>query len=876
MKKKSVLILLLLLSCSYLSPAQTFEEYVRQQQKQYDSYVKEQQEGLLKLQQEYNEFVKKRNEEFARYLEKEWTNYNSFRANKPVEAPKPPDPPSYVPPKTAPVPVKIVARELPVPVPPKAEQEKPQPVPVPDRQPRRLEVPVDFFGQNLVIRADPQLINFRLGKPGQNEVGRFWRTVSVSNYGDVLLQMVMIREQLNLNDWGFYQLVNQFSARISPDNVNTRILYNWFFLTVSGYQNRIAYAESSNRLYLLVPTMNNVYGCQYLKFNGQEYYFIANAGEDVGSVQTYDSEYGDAKKRMDLYVSRPLNFSERYQNRKYRFSPDYPELSLDLPLNEMAFYATYPQTDLYVTLSAPVNPRMGLALMEYFGKLARGKSQTETVGMLLEFTQKAIPYKTDQAQFGNEKWDFPGEVFYYPFCDCDDRAALFSWLVTNIAGLEVVGILFPGHVSTAVQFPGDVPGDFVMVRQKKYTICDGTFIGAPIGRGMPQFAGKQGEIISRPGNSQEELLAGKIWDKVIQAGGYPGEGRSDATDGQGNMVVTGWFEKPFTLGKNPVSPTGGRDLFVASFNGSANLNWLKILEGSGAEYATGILRDQSGNLVVSGNFSGSLVADQKNIQGPATEQSLFLLSLKPSGSVNWLTPVSFTDLKTRANIYYQVRLTREGRFLGTEYLPQQQAGWKNLLTQDQENNLVAMGGFSSLPGMVRRTGVVNDAGNYDVAALLKQKNDQLILAGCDKGVAGLFAVFNLLSDFESKLSGEVVQQALDKYNPTFKTKSPNLYKSLRVVEFLKNSNGVVTLRTLDNQYLEFDLLKVKNETVMKMVNTPEGDARIDFISGAKVGKAFVWFPLNSITVIQKTGDLIFDYAKDHSKSCKNINKDILF
>jgi hypothetical protein len=63
---------------------------------------------------------------------------------------------------------------------------------------------------------------------------------------------------------------------------------------------------------------------------------------------------------------------------------------------------------------------------------------------------------------------------------------------------------------------------------------------------------------------------------------------------------------------------------------------------------------------------------------------------------------------------------------------------------------------------------------------------------------------------------------------------------------------------------------------MKLIMTPEGDARIDFISGAKVGKAFIWFPLNSITVMKKTGDLIFDYSKDNKKSSLNINKDILF
>jgi len=178
--------------------------------------------------------------------------------------------------------------------------------------------------------------------------------------------------------------------------------------------------------------------------------------------------------------------------------------------------------------------------------------------------------------------------------------------------------------------------------------------------------------------------------------------------------------------------------------------------------------------------------------------------------------------------------------------------------------------------MINRAVAVNEAASYDVTAILKEKNDNLIAKGYDKGAAGLFAAFTMLSDFESKLSGKAVQQALDKYNPSFKTKSPTLYKSFGVVEFLKNANGIITLRTLDNQYMEFSMLKVKSDANMKMVETPEGDARIEFISGAKVGKAIVWFPLNSITITKNKGDLIFDYAKDHSKSNMNINKDILF
>ena len=379
-------------------------------------------------------------------------------------------------------------------------------------------------------------------------------------------------------------------------------------------------------------------------------------------------------------------------------------------------------------------------------------------------------------------------------------------------------------MSTAVLFPTEVPGDCVYSRQKRYTICDGTFIGAPIGRCMPQFVGKSAEIIPMPGISAGDLLAEKVWENVTQHGGYPGDGASSVLDEQGNLIVAGWFDKAFTLGKAPVNPTGGRDLFVASFNSAAKINWVKILEGSGAEYVTGIVKDSVGNFILSGNFSGKFQADNKMVQSEKPEQSMFLLSMKPGGVINWLTPVFFEEAKTRENIYYQVHLDTNGKLLGTDYLPQQNMLWKNILLLDEKNNLLATGGFSTLPGMIRHTATVNDMAAYDITALLKEKNDKLIQGGCDKGAAGLFAAFLMLSDFESKLSGKYVQEALDKYNPTFKGKSPNLYKSFGIVEFIKNANGIITLRTVDNQFMLLDKMKVSSDANMKMIITPEGDA----------------------------------------------------
>ena len=78
-------------------------------------------------------------------------------------------------------------------------------------------------------------------------------------------------------------------------------------------------------------------------------------------------------------------------------------------------------------------------------------------------------------------------VFYYPYCDCEDRAVLYSYLVRNLLKLDVVLLDYPNHIATAVCFNENVSGDFVTVEGKKYIVCDPTYIGASIGKAMPQF-----------------------------------------------------------------------------------------------------------------------------------------------------------------------------------------------------------------------------------------------------------------------------------------------------------------------------------------------------------------------------------------------------
>jgi hypothetical protein len=88
----------------------------------------------------------------------------------------------------------------------------------------------------------------------------------------------------------------------------------------------------------------------------------------------------------------------------------------------------------------------------------------------------------------------PEETLFYPYSDCDDRAILYAYLVRELTGLEVVGLLYPSHLTTAILLPG-VSGDTIMHNGKRYLAADPTFIGADIGMTMPQLKGQAPQVI---------------------------------------------------------------------------------------------------------------------------------------------------------------------------------------------------------------------------------------------------------------------------------------------------------------------------------------------------------------------------------------------
>ena len=126
--------------------------------------------------------------------------------------------------------------------------------------------------------------------------------------------------------------------------------------------------------------------------------------------------------------------------------------------------------------------------------LVEGKSELDAVNLILRFVQISLEYKTDDDQFGREKFLFPEETLFYPYADCEDRTILFAFLVHHLTGLPVVALEYPGHVAAAVSFSQPVDGASFRFENKVWTITDPTYINASAGMAMPFYQGKAPKV----------------------------------------------------------------------------------------------------------------------------------------------------------------------------------------------------------------------------------------------------------------------------------------------------------------------------------------------------------------------------------------------
>lgn len=537
MKKLLFALLAVCMSLASFSQDDEYRKFIEAQQKQMKEQSEQYQQGLADKDKEYQDFVAQQNAEFAEFVAKQWALFEDFkRESLAMTMPKIDKVPvaentkanieikssevAYTNDEELPKVTHAMAvayegnddnsYEV------KSQLGKDGAVELPTKDFDKLKkfaidnstnLLLNFYGRQVSIAVDPKLKLKSAGVEEKDVADYFLRIAKCREETNALwTQVDDVVDQFGLNEWGYFCLVREVSEKML-DNVNDRVLFCFYMLrNEGGFKARLARGKDSGSLTLLVALDNSkeVYSYTFFRFADDEtgakkvkYYTVYGGGKAKEAVYSYDFCKQDAdKKQMRLDFDKVLNMGECDVMRTLQLTKNK---SVKLPYNKahMAYLDDVPMTVFPIYFMSPVSIEAQRVLQKNFNEMKSEYAPAQFIQMLLHFVQTAFDYKTDEEQFGYEKYFYPEEVIGYPYSDCEDRAALFAWLVQKYTNAKVIGLQYEGHVATAVWFGDDaeVSGDGFMYGGKKYYVCDPTYINASIGMTMPQFKGKTPKVI---------------------------------------------------------------------------------------------------------------------------------------------------------------------------------------------------------------------------------------------------------------------------------------------------------------------------------------------------------------------------------------------
>lgn len=357
---------------------------------------------------------------------------------------------------------------------------------------------IDYYGDTIEIPATTAtLISYNV-KPSKASVQDFYNIISELNYQPIISSLLQYKDERQLNDWLYYQLIRKTAQAIAPkaDNYPRYTLYKWFLLTKSGYDATLAISED-NQLFFYVHCDENIYDIPYYMSNGKQYVclnrhdYAATYNLQQKGLFATDITVPEATKAFSYKVTQLPDFTpQRYTVKEIRFSYNNRLYHFKVKLsNEVqTAFNNYPVVDYASYFNIPLSHTTYSSLIPMLKEAVAGMKQKNGVDYLMQFTRNAFLYEDDQQSYGKEKRMSPEQTLFNTYSDCDDRAALFFYLVKEIYNVPMIAVLYPTHITVAVKF--DKPlGKTIEYKGQQYTICEPTpqAQNLRVGQSAPEF-----------------------------------------------------------------------------------------------------------------------------------------------------------------------------------------------------------------------------------------------------------------------------------------------------------------------------------------------------------------------------------------------------
>jgi hypothetical protein len=341
---------------------------------------------------------------------------------------------------------------------------------------------IDFLGEKVEFpyNQSPYLI-FDASLKEKN-IQEFFDKINSTDYRDMVNSITRFRDDQKLDDWLFYQLIRKTAQQICPKakNYNCYTLYKWFLLIKSGYDAILRISE--NKILFYVQSDETIYNIPFRIENNKQY--VCLNYHDYGSDIDFEKEQfrdviisipGTKRSftykvthlpdfKPDNYVVKDLQFN--YYQQQYHFK-------IKLNPQVKTLFTNYPVGEYSNHFNIPLSKQTYNSLIPPLKDIVRQMNTISGVDYLMRFTRYAFLYERDSEVFGREKRLSPEETLLYDQSDCEDRAALFFFLVKEIYALPMIVLAYPNHVTVAVKFDKPV-GKPILYNGTAYYVCEPT------------------------------------------------------------------------------------------------------------------------------------------------------------------------------------------------------------------------------------------------------------------------------------------------------------------------------------------------------------------------------------------------------------------
>lgn len=442
----------------------------------------------------YNSYRDSINAEYSKFLRQTWGDYSR---TDPIPRPKednivPPKP--YSKPQEG-NPISVTPDNLPVIKP----DPKPNPIePIKDSPlPQNDIFYFSFYGLDESVRL-PKITDRRIDVANNSSIANAWDDLCVDEIENTLFDVLKIRDEYNLCDWAYLQLLNSLSSQYCKDSNRSTLLTAFLFFQ-SGYQMRLAHDDS--QLYLLYGSQHHIYEKPYYVVDGLIFYPFT---ETMSSLSICPARF-DGETPLSLLMDAEQKLGSELSERRLIKSKKYNDVTAysSVPVELIKFFDSYPTSAIGDNLlsrwamyaNTPLSDKTKNLLYPSLKKSIEGCTKLEAANKILNWVQTGFVYEFDDIVWGHDRAFFAEETLYYPYADCEDRSILFSRLIRDLLNLDVALVYYPGHLATAVKFDSEVKGDAMIINGNRFIVCDPTFIGAPVGSQMPGLDYSQTQAI---------------------------------------------------------------------------------------------------------------------------------------------------------------------------------------------------------------------------------------------------------------------------------------------------------------------------------------------------------------------------------------------